>query len=176
MCEAKVLSKTKVDPSISENRLKSIRDVHKSEKDGRQEEEQQQLHTDRMEDYLEIIYELIRQKGYATAVDISESLNVSAPSVTKMLKRLDESKYLRYERYRGISLTQEGIAMAESIHEKHSLLVEFLKMIGVDENIANIDAEGIEHHLHPETLKKLQVFINAVKNSHEFKFGDAHKS
>jgi hypothetical protein len=61
MCEAKVLSKTKVDPSISENRLKSIRDVHKSKKDGRQEEEQQQLHTDRMEDYLEVIYELIRQ-------------------------------------------------------------------------------------------------------------------
>src|SRR5215212_4028489 len=176
MCEAKVLSKTKVDPSIGENRLKSIRDVHKSKKDGGQEEEQQQLHTDRMEDYLEVIYELIRQKGYATAVDISESLNVSAPSVTKMLKRLDESKYLRYERYRGISLTQEGIAMAESIHEKHSLLVEFLKMIGVDENVANTDAEGIEHHLHSETLKKLQVFINAVKNSHQFKFCDAHKS
>jgi Mn-dependent DtxR family transcriptional regulator len=55
-------------------------------------------------------------------------------------------------------------------------MVEFLKMIGVDENIANIDAEGIEHHIHSETLKKLQVFINAVKNSHEFKFGNIHKS
>ena len=165
------MSKIKVAPNISENRLKSIRDVHNSKKDGVGQEEQRQLHTDRMEDYLEVIYELIRQKGYATPVDISESLNVSAPSVTKMLKRLDESKYLSYERYRGISLTQEGIAMAESIHEKHSSLVEFLKMIGVDENIANIDAEGIEHHLHAETLKKLQVFINAVKNSHEFKFG-----
>ena len=171
------MSKIKVAPSISENRLKSIRDVHKSKKNGGgQEEEQRQLHTDRMEDYLEVIYELIRQKGYATPVDISESLNVSAPSVTKMLKRLDESKYLSYERYRGISLTQEGIAMAESIHEKHSLLVEFLKMIGVDENVANTDAEGIEHHLHSETLKKLQVFINTVKNSHEFKFSYAHKS
>ena len=60
--------------------------------------------------------------------------------------------------------------MAENIHKKHSLLVEFLKMIGVDENVANIDAEGIEHHLHSETLKKLQVFIDAVKNSHEFRF------
>jgi DtxR family manganese transport transcriptional regulator len=160
---------SKADSRISENRLKSIRNVH-TIKDGVQEVHQQ-LHTDRMEDYLEVIYELIQQKGYATAVDISESLNVSSPSVTKMLQRLDESKYLRYERYRGISLTQEGIAMAESIHEKHSLLVEFLKMIGVDENVANIDAEGIEHHLHSKTLKKLQVFINAVKNSHEFRFG-----
>ena len=82
-----------------------------------------------------------------------------------MLQRLDENKYLRYEKYRGMSLTNEGIAVAESIHEKHSLLTEFLKMIGVDENVANIDAEGIEHHLHPETLKKLQEFINFVKNS-----------
>ena len=63
-------------------------------------------HTDRMEDYLEVIYELIKQKGYATAVDISESLNVSSPSVTKMLQRLDESKYLRYEKYRGINLNK----------------------------------------------------------------------
>jgi DtxR family transcriptional regulator, manganese transport regulator len=163
-----LLKTLKAGSNITDNRLKSIRDVHNSKKVGGQE---QQAYTDRMEDYLEVIYELIQQKGYATVVDISESLNVSSPSVTKMLQRLDESKYLRYERYRGISLTQEGIAMAENIHEKHSLLVEFLKMIGVDENIANTDAEGIEHHLHPETLKKLQVFINAVKNSHEFKFG-----
>jgi|SRR4051794_3242510 Mn-dependent DtxR family transcriptional regulator len=121
-----------------------------------------------MEDYLEVIYELIRQKGYATAVDISESLNVSSPSVTKMLQRLDENKYLRYEKYRGINLTHEGIVVAENIRQKHGLLAEFLKMIGVDENIANLDAEGIEHHIHPETLKKLEVFVNNVKNSKEF--------
>ena len=144
--------------NTSENRLKSIRDAHYKKGD-----EQEQLRTDRMEDYLEVIYELIQKKGYATAIDISESLNVSSPSVTKMLQRLEENKYLRYERYRGISLTNEGVSMAENIHEKHSLLVEFLRMIGVDENVANIDAEGIEHHLHPETLKKLQVFINIIK-------------
>jgi Mn-dependent DtxR family transcriptional regulator len=164
-----LLKISKADSNISENRLKSIRNVH-TKKDGVKEKEQQ-LHADRMEDYLEVIYELIQQKGYATAVDISESLNVSSPSVTKMLQRLDENKYLRYERYRGISLTQEGIAMAESIHEKHGLLVEFLKMIGVNENVANIDAEGIEHHLHSETSKKLQIFIKALKNSNEFRFG-----
>jgi Mn-dependent DtxR family transcriptional regulator len=159
------LSKTlKGRSNISENRLKSIRDAH-----NKKEDEQEQLHTDRMEDYLEVIYELIQKKGYATAIDISESLNVSSPSVTKMLQRLDESKYLRYERYRGISLTNEGVSMAENIHEKHSLLVEFLRMIGVDENVANIDAEGIEHHLHPETLKKLQLFINVIKKNHGFK-------
>src|SRR5918911_3390250 len=162
-----LLKTLKATSNIYENRLKSIRDAHDKKEGGGQE----QPRTDRMEDYLEVIYELIQKKGYATAIDISESLNVSSPCVTKMLQRLEENKYLRYERYRGISLTNEGVSMAENIHEKHSLLVEFLRMIGVDENVANIDAEGIEHHLHPETLKKLQVFINAVKKNHEFIFG-----
>lgn len=115
-----------------------------------------------MEDYLEVIYELIKKKGYATQVDISESLNVASPSVTSMLQRLDESKYLKYEKYRGISLTQEGIDLAETIREKHTLLCEFFKMIGVEEDIANIDAEGIEHHLHPQTLKKLREFVRKL--------------
>jgi Mn-dependent DtxR family transcriptional regulator len=141
-----------------DNRLKLIRDAHNVK-----EKIIEEQHTDRMEDYLEVIYELIKKKGYATQTDISESLNVSLPSVTKMLQRLDESKYLEYEKYRGINLTEEGIEVAENIHEKHGLLSEFFKMIGVDKDVANIDAEGIEHHLHPQTLKKLREFIRTHK-------------
>jgi len=88
----------------SDNRLELIRDAHSLKEKVREEQ-----HTDRMEDYLEVIYELIRKKGYATQTDISESLNVSLPSVSKMLQRLDESKYLKYEKYRGLNLTEEGI-------------------------------------------------------------------
>ena len=148
--------KTKLNESNDDgdNRPKLIRDAHNVKQKIIQEQ-----HTDRMEDYLEVIFELIKKKGYATQTDISESLNVSLPSVTKMLQRLDESKYLKYEKYRGINLTEEGIEVAENIHEKHGLLSEFFKMIGVDEEIANIDAEGIEHHLHPLTLKKLKEFL-----------------
>ena len=142
----------------SGHRLKLIRDAQNVK--GKVIEEH---HTDRMEDYLEVIYELIKKKGYATQTDISESLNVSLPCVTKMLHRLDESKHLKYEKYRGINLTEEGIEVAENIHEKHSLLSEFLKMIGVDEDVANIDAEGIEHHLHPQTMKKLREFTRNHK-------------
>ncbi|HEX7180009.1 MAG TPA: transcriptional regulator MntR [Nitrososphaeraceae archaeon] len=118
-----------------------------------------------MEDYLEVIYELIEQKGYATTVDISNYLNVSSPSVTKMMQKLDETGYLKYERYRGIRLTKEGIMIAEGIRNRHGLLAEFFKMIGVKEESANNDAEGIEHHLHPETLKKLEEFINLLRNN-----------
>ncbi len=147
--------KLKVKPDAQQgNRLESIRDAHNAQKMGR---------TTRMEDYLEVIYELIAQKGYATTVDISSFLNVSSPSVTKMLQRLNESGHVNYEKYRGISLTDSGIAVAKNMHERHGVLAEFLRMIGVDEDTANRDAEGIEHHLHPETLKKLEEFIKLVK-------------
>ena len=139
-----------------ENRLVAIRDANTVKKEDR---------TDRMEDYLEVIYELVEQKGYATTVDISSYLNVSSPSVTKMMKKLDETDYLKYEKYRGIRLTNEGIRIARNIRNRHGLLAEFFKIIGVDEETANNDAEGIEHHLHPETMKKLEEFINELKNT-----------
>src|ERR671926_1734084 len=135
------------------NRLESIRDAHNVQKIVR---------TTRMEDYLEVIYELITKKGYATAVDISDYLNVSSPSVTKMLQRLNESGHVNYEKYRGISLTESGMSIAKNIHDRHSVLAEFFKIIGVDGETANRDAEGIEHHLHPETLKKLEEFIRLI--------------
>ena len=137
------------------SRLEFIRDAHNAQKIDR---------TTRMEDYLEVIYELITQKGYATTVDISDYLNVSSPSVTKMLQRLNESGHVNYERYRGISLTESGVAIAKNMHDRPGVLADFLKMIGVDEDTANRDAEGIEHHLHPETLKKLEEFIRLVKS------------
>jgi Mn-dependent DtxR family transcriptional regulator len=139
-----------------DNRLVAIRDANSVKKDHR---------TDRMEDYLEVIYELVQQKGYATTVDISSYLNVSSPSVTKMMQKLDETGYLKYEKYRGIRLTNEGIRIARNIRNRHGLLAEFFKIIGVDEETANNDAEGIEHHLHPETMKKLEEFINELKKN-----------
>ena len=119
--------------------------------------------TARMEDYLEVIYELIQYKGYATTIDISEYLNVSSPSVTKMVQKLNESGHLNYEKYRGIRLTDKGTLVAKNIRERHGLLAEFLKIIGVDEDTANKDAEGIEHHLQPKTLGKLENFIKDIK-------------
>ena len=139
-----------------DNRLEAIRDANSAKKEDR---------TDRMEDYLEVIFELVEQKGYATTVDISNYLNVSSPSVTKMTQKLDETGYLKYEKYRGIRLTDEGVRIAQNIRTRHGLLAEFFKMIGVDEESANSDAEGIEHHLHPETIKRLEGFINILKKN-----------
>jgi Mn-dependent DtxR family transcriptional regulator len=81
-----------------DNRLDAIRDANSAKKEDR---------TDRMEDYLEVIYELVEQKGYATTVDISNYLNVSSPSVTKMTQSLDETGYLKDEMYSGIRVTDD---------------------------------------------------------------------
>jgi DtxR family manganese transport transcriptional regulator len=143
------------------SRLESIREAHNSQR--REGKDERIDTTDAMEDYLEVMYELIQKKGYATTVDIANYLLVSSPSVTKMVKRLDKMGYLIYEKYRGLQLTQEGIAVAKNIHKSHDLLVEFLKMIGIDEEIANRDAEGIEHHLHPQTMEKLEEFIEKYR-------------
>ena len=95
-------------------------------------------------------------------MDISEYLNVSPPSVTKMVQKLNDSGHLNYENYRGIQLTDKGTLVAKNIRERHGLLAEFLQIIGVDEDTANKDAEGMEHHLQPKTLGKLEHFIKGI--------------
>jgi Mn-dependent DtxR family transcriptional regulator len=97
-----------------------------------------------MEDYLEIISELVELKGYATTLDISRYMNVSAPSVTKMLQRLDEGGFLEYEKYHGINLTKKGTEIAEGIRQNHGILLEFFEILGVNYDTANQDTEGIE--------------------------------
>ena len=119
--------------------------------------------TFRMEDYLEIIYELVQHKGYATLADVAEYLNVRPPSVTMMMRRLDQSGLLNYEKYRGIRLTEKGMDIAKIIHDRHSVLSEFLKMIGVNEKIANEDAESMEHHLHTQTMQRLTELMRILK-------------
>ena len=83
-------------------RLESIKAAHKATK----------KESERREDYLEIISELVELKGYATTLDISRYMNVSPPSVTKMLQKLDEKGYLEYEKYHGINLTEKEIGRA----------------------------------------------------------------
>ena len=140
------------------DRLESIKRVHgqKSPK-----------FTTRMEDYLEVISELIELKGYATPLDISNYMNVSPPSVTKMLRRLDEDKYIDYTKYQGLKLTSLGKSIADEIRQKHSDLLEFFEMLGIDSHTANRDVEGMEHHLNPKTTKQLRKFILFLKSKPE---------
>ncbi len=136
-------------------RLESIKAAHESEKAAL---------SSRMEDYLEVISELVDLKGYATTLDVSQYMGVSAPSVTKMLQRLDEGGYLEYEKYHGINLTAKGAQVARGIQQRHGILLEFFSMIGVGRDAANLDAEGVEHHLNPHTTRQLRKFMVFLKS------------
>ncbi len=91
-------------------------------------------------------------------------MNVSPPSVTKMLQKLDEKGYLEYEKYHGINLTEKGEQIANTIRQKHGLLLDFFEILGVGIDIANQDIEGIEHHLNPKTIRQLRKFITFLKS------------
>ena len=137
-------------------RLESIKAAHKNKKISSTTSE---------EDYLEVIAELVELKGYATTLDISRFMNVSPPSVTKMLQKLDEKKYLEYEKYHGINLTVIGRQVADTIRKKHSTLLEFFEILNVGKDIANQDTEGLEHHLNDKTIRKLRKFITFLKSN-----------
>lgn len=107
------------------------------------------------EDYLERIHELIEEKGYARVVDIASSLDVKQASVTSMVQKLGELGYLNYEKYRGLILTDKGLAVACKIQKRHETLSRFFSLFGLDEETQKHDIEGIEHHLSPATVDVL---------------------
>ncbi|WP_310550194.1 transcriptional regulator MntR [Paenibacillus glufosinatiresistens] len=115
--------------------------------------------TPSMEDYLERIYKLIDEKGYARVSDIAEGLEVHPSSVTKMIQKLDKDEYLIYEKYRGLILTSKGKKVGKRLVDRHQLLEEFLTMIGVHEENIYRDVEGIEHHLSWDSITRIETLV-----------------
>ena len=111
--------------------------------------------TPSMEDYIEQIYILIEDKGYARVSDIAENLSVHPSSVTKMVQKLDKDDYLIYEKYRGLVLTMKGKKVGKRLVYRHELLEQFLRVIGVKEEHIYEDVEGIEHHLSWESIDRI---------------------
>ena len=107
------------------------------------------------EDYLERIHALIEEKGYARVVDIASSLAVKQGSVTSMVQLLGELGYLKYEKYRGLVLTEEGLSVACRIRQRHETLSRFFSLLELDPETQQRDIEGIEHHLSPATVEVL---------------------
>ena len=123
--------------------------------------------TPSMEDYIEQIYLLIENKGYARVSDIAEAFSVHPSSVTKMVQKLDKNEYLIYEKYRGLVLTPKGKKIGKRLVYRHDLLEQFLKMIGVEkENIYN-DVEGIEHHLSWNAIDRIGDLVQYFEENPE---------
>lgn len=123
--------------------------------------------TPSMEDYIEQIYILIEEKGYARVSDIAENLSVHPSSVTKMVQKLDQENYLVYEKYRGLVLTPNGKKVGKRLVYRHELLEQMLRIIGVDEENIYRDVEGIEHHLSWNSIDRIYDLVEYFQEQSE---------
>ena len=113
------------------------------------------------EDYVEMIAELIAETGEARTVDLAARFGVTSPTVNAIIQRLQREELVETRPYRSIFLTGTGQSLADKARDRHRIVRDFLLSIGVPEKIAEEDAEGIEHHVSPETLA---VFAKITNN------------
>jgi DtxR family manganese transport transcriptional regulator len=111
------------------------------------------------EDYVEIIADLLEREGEARPTDIARRLGVAHATAIKTIARLKRDGLAHARPYRGVFLTEAGLAMARRVKARHQTVVAFLVAIGVPDPIAEADAEGIEHHVSDETLAAFERFL-----------------
>ncbi len=118
---------------------------------------------ERAQDYVEVIADLIESEGEARATDIAKALGVTHVTVIRTVQRLQREGLVTTRPYRSIFLTDAGRRLAARAKVRHEKVVEFLRAIGVSEEVAQLDAEGIEHHVSPETLAAFERFLRRAR-------------
>ncbi|MGY9019788.1 MAG: manganese-binding transcriptional regulator MntR [Alphaproteobacteria bacterium] len=119
--------------------------------------------TEIVEDYVELIADLIDEQGEARSVDVAKRLGVTGATVNKMIARLKQMNFVNTEPYRSVFLTDAGRKMAEASRARHHTVVALLRAVGVDEATAWADAEGMEHRCSLETLTAFSEFVKKQK-------------
>jgi DtxR family transcriptional regulator, manganese transport regulator len=112
-----------------------------------------------LEDYTELIADLIAANGEARTTDIARRLGVAHPTASKTIARLKREGLARAQPYRGIFLTEAGAAMAKRARERHRLVVDLLIAVGAPREAAEADAEGVEHYVSAATLRAFAAFL-----------------
>ncbi|HEX7561412.1 MAG TPA: metal-dependent transcriptional regulator [Candidatus Humimicrobiaceae bacterium] len=121
-----------------------------------------------LEDYMEAIYLIIRQKKVARVKEIAEFLNVKTPSVVDAIAKLQDMDLIEHEKYGYLSLTDKGISRAELIYQKHTEIYKFLnQFLGMDDVSSERDACGIEHHMCSQTLERITKLMEFIESSPE---------
>lgn len=113
-----------------------------------------------LEDYTELIADLVREHGEARTTDIARRLGVTLPTATKSLARLKREGLVTSRPYRAVFLTEAGMQMAERVRARHRLVVDLLTAVGVPPEAAEADAEGIEHYISGVTLAAFERFLS----------------
>jgi len=112
-----------------------------------------------LEDYVEMIGDLIGEFGEARVADIAGRMGVAQPTATKAVARLKREGLATSRPYRGVFLTDAGAALADRVRSRHRTVVELLVAVGVPPEAAELDAEGIEHHVSRRTLAAFESFL-----------------
>ena len=113
------------------------------------------------EDYVEAIADLVAETGEARVVDLAKRLGVTHVTVNRTIARLQKAGFVTSQPYRAIFLTGDGRDLAASCKSRHEIVVAFLRSLGIPQRIAERDAEGIEHHVSPETLKVFKACLTS---------------
>jgi Mn-dependent DtxR family transcriptional regulator len=130
-----------------------------------------------MEDYLEMIFRLAQGKGFARSGDLAAALNVQPPSATKMLQKLADLGYVNYEKYGFVNLTATGEILGASLLKRHEAVASFLKMLGVTDGLLE-ETEKIEHNLSSSTVERLILLAEFLEDNKEWEvaFADFTKT
>lgn len=115
--------------------------------------------TELAEDYVEAIADLIESEGACRLVDLAAHFGVTHVTANRTVGRLQRDGLVTTEPYAPIELTREGARLAKASRRRHEIVYRFLLALGVSEKAAATDSEGIEHHVSPETLRKMQQFL-----------------
>lgn len=118
-----------------------------------------------IEEYIETIYVLEKKEGRACTGKIAAELNVKPPSVTQMLGKLEDRGLVKREHYGGSRLTPSGKKIAKDLMKRHEVIAEFLQILGVASDLAEVDACQIEHHVNLETMDRLEKFVDFVQSA-----------
>ena len=108
------------------------------------------------EDYVEAVFEIISELGRCRVGDLAKRFDVSHVTVSRIVKRLVNQRLLDTAPYQPITLTSSGVALAKKMQKRHTIVYEFLLALGVDEQTAQIDSEGIEHHVSQQPLQAME--------------------
>ena len=108
------------------------------------------------EDYVEAILDLIDEDGDAKLTEIARRLGVAHPTAFKSLRKLEAEGFVMLTPYRPVLLTEKGKELAETCRVRHEAVVRFLVSMGVPQEQAELDAEGIEHHVSEVTIRAIQ--------------------
>ena len=117
-----------------------------------------------MEDYLEAIFDLDQEKKVVRVKDIAKRMDVKMPSVSSMLKTLNDRGLVRYEKYEYVELTRDGADVGEEMRRRHGVLHKFLtEILKIDDAVADEEACKMEHTLSSATLDSLIDFMEFIQ-------------